>query len=551
VQSVQKRSFTAQVACSAALLAVLAGCGGGGGDDGGSSDAPASVQQYPAGVYTGQAGPLSAQRDFIGYIDGGSNGTGGLYYFAKDSGGQGYDGLYGTLSVTGTALRAPNSTYFSTVDSKFATLPLLVTGTVTGAAADVKTNARIVGSYANPVGTSAATGAALVPFTLNYSAALTEHPSSLALLKGTYRSGGAFGSNAAVVSIDALGNVTGSNLGCTFTGTARTPNAQRGIYNVSLTLGGTAASCPRTGSTESGIAVIAYDAAGAKQALWVFTTAPATSTRNTFVINAVPDPEPLTPPPATTPQVATGLFTGTVASGATSDGFNGVVLPSNQYFFYRNRGSSYDVLYGSLSVAPASSVFSSTNGTYYASAAGTYTGGVVFTGDVRTRGALTGSFADPTAGNSVAQISATYSALFDARAADVATLAGKTYRQDAEFSGRSMQIAIDATGTITGSNSDNCTVGGTIAPYTTPSTANLYTVTLIYGGATCTGANRPREGGVAIAEADGGLRILTAGYSEATQARYTTVFLSKPGTTTPVTGPVTTPAATTTVTATP
>ena len=546
MQSGQQRNFTARVACSAAFCAVLAGCGGGGGDDGGSTGAPSSAQQYPAGVYTGLAGPLSAQREFIGYIDGGSTGTGGLYYFAKDSGGQGYDGLYGTLTVTGTALRAPNSTYFSTLDSKFATSPILVTGTVSGAAADVKTNARIVGSYANPAGTVAATSTPVVPFTLNYSAALTEHPSSLALLKGTYRSGGAFGSNAAVVTVDALGNVTGTNVGCTFTGTARTPNPQRGIYNVTLTLGGTAANCPRTGSSESGIAVVAYDAAGAKQALWIFTTAPATSTRNTFVINAVPDPEPLTPPPATTPQVATGLFTGTVASGATSDGFNGVVLPDNQYFFYRSKGSSYDVLYGSLSVAPASSVFSSNNGIYYASAAGTYTGGVVFTGDVRTRGALTGSFADPTAGNSVAQITTTYSTLFDARAADLSVLAGKTYRQNGNFSGRSMEIAIDAAGTITGSNSDNCTVGGTIAPYTTPSTANLYTVTLIYGGTTCTGINRPREGGVAIAEANGGLRILTAGYSEANQARYTTVFISGPGTATPVTAPVTTTPVTTT-----
>ena len=218
-----------------------------------------------------------------------------------------------------------------------------------------------------------------------------------------------------------------------------------------------------------------------------------------------------------------------------------MILPDNQYFFYRSKGSSYDVLYGSLSVAPASSTFSSNNGIYYSSATGVYTGGIVFTGDVRTRGALTGSFTDPTSGNAVAQVATTYSTLFDARAADVATLAGKIYRQNGNFTGKSMEIAIDAAGVITGSNSDNCTVGGTIAPYTTPSTANLYTVTLIYGGTACAGINRPREGGVAIAELNGGLRILTAGYSETAQTRYTTVFTSGPGTATPVvTVPVTT-----------
>lgn len=540
-----------------ACATVLAGCGGGGDSDDGGTTVP-SVQQFPGGVWVGEAGPLGGTRQqFIGVIDGGDAGRGGIFYFAKSTGGVGYDGLYGTLSVTQATLRATNATYFSTTDATFSTAPITVSGTVTGAATDNKANARISGNYSNPAGTAAATGG-IVPFTLNYSKTLTEHPSSLALIRGTYRTGGFFGGGS-VLTIDGDGKVTGNNVGCTLNGQVSVPNNTRGIYGISLTLGGANTVCPQTGTTQSGVAVVQYSSFDIKTNLWVFTYNQSGS-RNTFVLNATADAEVPAIPPANSTQVAEGLFQGTVTTvGGSAQPSTMVVLPNDQYFLYRNVGAGYDVLYGSLLVTADTSVFRSTNGVYYASQGrvGTeYTTPVSVTGDVRTRSTLQATFGDPSRANAVATVNLSYDPLYTARPAALTYLANKSFRSSNDFLGGTTTLTISASGAITGTSSENCTVGGSIQPYSSTGSRNLYSVSLTYTGERCPLLTKPTQNGVGFIEFDDNfnaarLQLLTTALSRLTGERFNTVFVGENVPTPPVVVTPTTPTTTTPTTTTP
>lgn len=511
-----------------ACTTLLASCGGGdSGDTGGGSVA---VQQYPAGVWSGTAGPLGGtQQTFVGVIDGGSAGKGGVYYFAKDSGGIGYDGLYGTLAVNLATLRATGSTYFSTADAKFSAAPITVTGTVTGAAsADSKLGATISGNYSNPAGTIAATGS-IVPFSLTYNADLTERPSSLALIKGTYRTGGFFGSGA-LLTIDGDGKIVGSNVGCTLAGQIALPDITKGIYRITLGLGGDTTTCPQTGTTQSGFAVLQYDTAGVKSGIWIFTVN-GSGTKNTFVLNATADAEVPTIPPATSTQSAEGLFTGSVTTvGGTAQESNMVVLPNNQFLLYRSVGAGYDVFYGALNVTPNSSIFKSSVGIYFAAqnAVGNqYFSPVALTGDVRTRSTLTGTFSDPSKASAAATIAMNYNSLYTAQAAALTTLAGKTYRMSGDFLGNTTVLTIDATGGITGTSTNNCSITGTITPYSSVGQRNLYATSLTYAGTACPLLGTPSQTGIGIVDRTtvfgDGLRIVTT--AQQGTDRYNTVFL--------------------------
>lgn len=516
-----------------ACATVLAGCGGG--DSGDSDSGSVSAQQFPAGVWTGTAGPVGGtQRQFVGVIDGGTSGEGGIFYFAKDTGGVGYDGLYGTLSVNRATLRATGATYFSTSDARFATSSTTVSGTVTGAPGDVKPNGRISGNYSDPVGTAAAAGTTVVPFTLNYSTVLTEHVSSRALIAGTYRTGGIFGSTS-VVTIDALGNVTGTNAGCTLGGSIGVPNPaitkQTGIYTIKILLSGTTTACSQTGTEQNGVAVVQYNANDVKTGIWIFTYNTG-GTRNTYVLNATVDASEPTVPPLTTTQVAEGLYAGNVTTaGGTSERINGIVLPDNQYFFYRGSpGAAYDVLFGSLNVTPSSSTFTSTNGVYVTGSAGTVTGGISLAGDVRTRTSLTATFADPVNGNTVSTIATSYNSLYATPVANLTFLAGRSYTMNGGFLGKTITLSIDAAGAVTGTSSDNCTVTGSIKPYSSTGSQNLYTAALTYGGTVCPLLTQPQQTGVAVIEFNGvntptGLRVFTVSNNGRTGESYNTVFL--------------------------
>jgi len=474
------------------MALALSACGGGDSDGGGATPA---VQQYPAGIYTGKAGPLGSQRDFIGVIDGGLDGTGGSFYFARyASSSRGYDGLYGDLSVNVATLRAANAIYYSTLDGKFAS-NITISGTVTGAATAESPSARISGNYTNPAGTAAATSGPLVPFTLEYRPDLYLRESSLQAIAGSYAGGGAFGGGWSM-TVDTAGRVTGNNGGCKLTGSISTPNPKRGVYGVVLNLAGD--SCSRPGSTQTGWAVLEYDAANAKTGIWVFTADSNPQSLNTFILRGTADNTPEPPDPGT-PQFAEGYW------AAGSGGFEGVVTPDGYYFLFRRSGSGYDVLSGLLTrVAGSNSRMTDDSATLYranGTSVMTPLAGTVI-GDT-----FTASFADPGAGNAVTEFSLTRSPIYRAHEADLAALAERTY-QTAAFDTPSMNVRVAASGILSGAR-DACKIvdasdeGGPVSritPYPGATTQNLYQVKLIFTGAACAGS----EDGVAIADYDVG-----------------------------------------------
>ena len=89
-----------------ACAALLASCGGGSSDGEDVGPAP-GVQQYPGGVWEGTVGTGAAQRQVVGYIDPGPQGTGGEFYLAREApGAAGFDALYGRLNVSVTSVLA-------------------------------------------------------------------------------------------------------------------------------------------------------------------------------------------------------------------------------------------------------------------------------------------------------------------------------------------------------------------------------------------------------------------------------------------------------------
>lgn len=490
------------------MVAALSACGGGESGDGGG---PAAVQQYPAGIYTGKAGPLGAQRDFIGVVDGGPDGTGGNFYFARDTGtSRGYDGLYGGLNVNLATLRATNATYYSTIDGKFLANGVTVSGTVTGAAKAESAGARISGNYSNPTGTAAATTAQLVPFTLDYRPDLYVRASSLATMAGTYRGGSAFG-GAWSMTVDTAGRLTGTNGGCALTGSVSTPNPARGVYDIVLNLSGTA--CTRPGSSQTGWAVLTYDAAGARSGIWVFATDSDPRALNTFILNGVAD-NSVEPPDPSTPQFAEGYWTASTGTGT----FNGVVTPDSYYFLYRRNGAGYDVLSGQLTrVAGSNSKMADEAATFYSAQGTTVASSLSATvvGD-----AFTGSFTDPAAGNAATQFAMKKDGIYQAAPAKLAAVAGNSY-QAPPLGPLAMTVNVAANGVLSGSREacrivDSSTDGGPISrigPYPGITTQNLFQVKLVFTGAACAGS----EDGIAVAVYDAGaqtakgLRIFTLG----------------------------------------
>jgi len=488
-----KRMNLRSILVWAGVAMALSACGGGDSGDGGTAPA---VQQYPAGIYTGKAGPLGAQRDFIGVIDGGLDGKGGSFYFARyASSSRGYDGLYGDLSVNVAMLRASNATYYSTQDGKFAS-NITVSGTVTGAATAESPNARISGNYSNPTGTAAAaSGTTLVPFTLEYRPDLYMHASSLQAMAGSYSGGGAFGGGWSM-TVDAAGRLTGNNGGCKLTGSVSTPNPARGVYGIVLSLSGD--SCSRPGSTQTGWAVLEYGSTGAKTGIWVFTADSNPQALNTFILRGTADTSTEPPDPGT-PQFAEGYWT------AARGGFEGVVTPDGYYFLYRRNGGGYDVLSGLLARAAGSNSRMVDDAATFYSSQGTSTT-TSLSGTV-IGNTFTASFADPASGDAVTEFSLNRSDVYSANPAKLSAVAGRSY-QTASFDTPAMTVSVGADGILSGTRDackivDASTDGGPVSrigPYPGISTQNLYQVKLIFTGAACAGS----EDGVAIADYDTG-----------------------------------------------
>ena len=532
---------------SLACTALLASCGGGSSDGGDVGPAP-GVQQYPGGVWEGTVGTGAAQRQVVGYIDPGPQGTGGEFYLAREApGAAGFDALYGRLNVSVTSVLATGVTYFSVQDGKFAT-GLTLRGTASNSGKIGRTDA-ISGNYSDPVQTAAASGAT-VPLKLAYSS-LNFHTASPSLIEGTYRGTGLFGGGW-VLTVTPQGQLSGRIGGCLATGSATPRAADSPLYSLTINLSGDATSCGATGTQQSGIAVLRFDAAGVPNGIWAFTRN-ATGTNNTYILNGIADPR-TTVPPSATPLSVAGNWQGsfTLPTGVIGDTTVwGSVLPDGGLFFYTNSSLDHNALYGRLiryeNNATNNRFVTANDGVFFnrlLGNTGTYNEAVLIDGTLQSSNGsgnaslFSGSFSYPTQpGGFPTRFSVTPDPLYALPAGKVATTAMivGTYRMAGTgFGGDTTTLKVFADGAITGLTTSGCEVAGKLLGEL-GSGLNLYRVEAFgylkspNGPITCELASGPPQSGSASAQFDAngnviGLRILAAGLSVA-GSRARTVFV--------------------------
>ena len=533
-QPVDPKDFPMRVLKTSLLLlslsAVLSGCGGGAEADDEDTGPVLGAQQYPGGVWEGTTGAGATSRTVLGYIDPGTDGKGGEFYFAKSAAGTaGYDALYGRLSVDIASVFASNVTYFSVQDGKFSS-GLSLRGTASASPKTGRTDL-ISGNYSDPIGTIAATGAS-VPIKLSYSP-LNNYPGRLSFIEGAYRGGSAFGGGW-VLQISALGTVTGNIGSCAITGTATVRPGNSAVYGVTLSVTGDERFCPNANTSQSGVAILKFDANSlARTGIWIMTrqnSGPLT----TYVLEGAAD-RPNATPPSPTQQSAAGYWVGTSnASGNTA--INAVVLPDNSYFIYKRVGIGYDVLYGTLLTSPNSSVVSSNDGTYFANQRSfetQYTTAVELNGDVRTGQSFSGYYVDPTAGGTNTRFSTTPDKTYpyvSPQPRNLAQLEGSYQSNSVGFGGVSMDLDIDDAGMLTGTTSDVCDFSVVLRLYPGSQYLNFYQVERLAYTGYCFAAGAPLQSGMASAQFDAagarvvGLRILAAATGQG-GSRFNTVFL--------------------------
>ena len=532
---------------SLACTALLASCGGGSSDGGDVGPAP-GVQQYPGGVWEGTVGTGAAQRQVVGYIDPGPQGTGGEFYLAREApGAAGFDALYGRLNVSVTAVLATGVTYFSVQDGKFAT-GLTLRGTASNSGKIGRTDA-ISGNYSDPVQTAAASGAT-VPLKLAYSN-LNFHTASASLIEGTYRGTGLFGGGW-VLTVTPQGQLSGRIGGCLATGSATPRAAGSPLYSLTINLSGDATSCGATGTQQSGIAVLRFDAAGVPNGIWAFTRN-ATGTNNTYILNGIADPR-TTVPPSATPLSVAGNWQGsfTLPTGVIGDTTVwGSVLPDGGLFFYTNSSLDHNALYGRLiryeNNATNNRFVTANDGVFFnrlVGNTGTYNEAVLIDGTLQSSNGsgnaslFSGSFSYPTQpGGFPTRFSVTPDPLYALTAGKVATTAmivGTYKMAGTGFGGDTTTLKVFADGAITGLTTSGCEVAGKLLGEL-GSGLNLYRVEAFgylkspNGPITCELASGPPQSGSASAQFDAngnviGLRILAAGLSVA-GSRARTVFV--------------------------
>lgn len=534
------------------LAALVASCGGGsGGDDEGP---PPGTQQYPGGFWEGTVGTGAGQRTMVGFIDGGADGKGGEFYFARGAAGAaGYDGLYGLLRTNVTAVQATGVTYYSVQDGKFAT-GLTLRGTATPDVATGRTSI-ISGNYTSPAGTAAATGAP-TSFKLNYSS-LNNYPASADLIAGTYRGSGVFGGQW-VFTVSPTGVLSGRVGGCSVQGTA-TPRARdSALYAVTLNLTGDEISCgTRANSQQTGVAVLRFDASNVPNGIWVLTRN-STGSDNTYVLNGLADPrQPSTPP--TGPLSASGNWMGTLTLPAGVNGDRsiwGTVLPDGGLFFYTNSSFNHNALYGRLirydEDRTATRFVTANDGVFFdrllggtGGSQGSYVNGVLIDATLESAsgsGAAsrlvgTYSYASQPGGyptQFTMQPDTAY-ALPSGRQPNVDALVG-TYRMPGVgFGGHTVDLQVAVDGSITGETSNGCLIVGKLLSLPSDNTQNLYRVeafgylegTLVPSNTIgCELSSGPSQSGSASAMFNSqgqvvGLRILAAGLLSSGQRAHT------------------------------
>ena len=490
----------------------------------------------------------AAQRQVVGYIDPGPSGTGGEFYLAREApGAAGFDAIYGRLNTNVTTVVATGVTYFSAQDGKFAT-GLTLRGTASNSGKIGRTDG-ISGNYSDPVQTAAASGA-VVPLKLSYSR-LNYFPARASLVEGTYRGTGLFG-GAWVLNVTPQGQLSGRIGGCLVTGSASPRAADSPLYSMTLNISGDTASCEATGTQQSGIAVLRFDASGIPNGIWVFTRN-ATGPNNTYTLNGIADPRTVIPPSATPLSVA-GNWQGslTLPAGVIGDtSVWGSVLPDGGLFFYTNSSLDHNALYGRLiryeNNATNNRFVTANDGVFFnrlLANTGAYNELVMIDGTLQSSGGsnaanlFSGIFSYPTQpGGFPTAFRVTPDPLYALPAGKVPStaLVANTYTMAGTgFGGDTTTLKVFADGAITGLTSSGCEVAGKLLGEL-GSGLNLYRVEAFgylnspNAPITCGLSSGPPQSGSASAQFDAngnviGLRILTAGLSVA-GTRSHTVFV--------------------------
>jgi hypothetical protein len=195
-----------------AIAALLTACGGGGG---GSSVANANAEGAWSGTdSSGSSFNLLVLENGDLYSLYGTNIAGSFVP-------QGFD--KGTSSISGNALTASITEYDRS-------------GTFTGTVnATVVTNTSIKGSATSSTGNTTVTLSA-TPLSASYSSYNYNTAPVSSNVFGNW-TGTILDGSAATISISTAGGITGSNGGCTFTGTATPRSSGKNVFDMTLTFG--------------------------------------------------------------------------------------------------------------------------------------------------------------------------------------------------------------------------------------------------------------------------------------------------------------------------
>ena len=214
---------------------MLIGCGGGGssGGSGGGGNGGVSTAGDAQGVYSGTA---SSGYSFYSIV------------LPDDK----FYGVYGTISggefllsgmITGQGTSG-SSTYTASV-TDFLSAGLINSGSIT---ASYVAGSSFSGTLDENGTITTFTGTSLSASLFDY-----DTPASLSAITGALTGNLLLGGETATVTINSNGSVSGSNLGCSFSGTVAADSSNKNFFDVSLTFGASPCSLPN--QTASGIGV--------------------------------------------------------------------------------------------------------------------------------------------------------------------------------------------------------------------------------------------------------------------------------------------------------
>ena len=218
-------------------ITLLSACGGGGG--GGDSDSSTPTPPAPVvnavseGVWEGSASTNYAMQvlvlengDFYSMFGKLVNGFFGVVGFDQ-----------GTSSVTGSTMTAPFKEYMYTGATSSGTL-----------AATVVNNVSLNGTATYSTGNQTIfTTAPTASTSYNYGKA-----ANISDISGSW-SGSMLNGSAAAITVSSTGTISGTNAGCSFTGTVAPRSSGKNVFNVSVKFGPTPCALP--GQTATGIAL--------------------------------------------------------------------------------------------------------------------------------------------------------------------------------------------------------------------------------------------------------------------------------------------------------